>query len=210
MTTLFEYWRSSASYRVRIALNMLGLPYDHRSVDLLKGEQNSAANFARNRQGLVPTLVIDGFTLTQSMAIIEYLDETRGPMFLPTDPTGRARVRALAYAIAMEIAPVCNLSVRTYAQAASGKAILADDWQTHFMRQGLASFEKMLDHPVTGQFCHQDQPGMADLCLVPQIYNARRLGIDLAQYPKIGAIMDRLEIIPAIIAAHPDLNKPKG
>jgi maleylacetoacetate isomerase len=117
---LYDYWRSSAAYRVRIGLNLLGLAHDSIPVDLLTKAHRSAANLARNPQGLVPTLMIDGVTLTQSLAILEYLNETRAAGFLPSDALGRARVRALAYAIAMEVAPVCNLSVRTHAAAISG------------------------------------------------------------------------------------------
>ena len=137
MIQLYDYWRSSAAYRVRIALNLLGLAYDSLPVDLVKGEQRLAANTARNPQGLVPTLVMDGLTLTQSLAILEYLEDTRGGL-LPRDAPGRARVRALSYAIAMEIAPVCNLSVRNHV-ASLTDAITADDWQRHYIIKGLTA-----------------------------------------------------------------------
>lgn len=204
---LYDYWRSSASYRVRIGLNMLGLPYETHSVNLVAGEQGQPENLARNPQGLVPTLEIDGLTLTQSLAILEYLHDTRGGL-LPSDPAGRARVRALANAIAMEIAPICNLSVRTHVAALTHGATTADDWQRHYIGKGLAAFEAMLDHPGTGRFCHGDAPSIADLCLVPQVYNAERVGIDVTSFPRIARIMAELAQIPAVAAAHPDRVKP--
>ena len=205
MIQLFDYWRSSAAYRVRMALNLLREPYDSLPVDLVKGEQRSPEHLARNPQGLLPTLIIDGLTLTQSLAIIEYLAETRGGL-LPTDPAGRARVRALSYAIAMEIAPICNLSVRNH--AASLGNISAEDWQRHYIGKGLTAFEPMLHSPSTGRFCHGDQISMADLCLIPQIYNAERVGIDVTSYPQITRIMANLSEDPAVAAAHPDRHKP--
>jgi maleylacetoacetate isomerase len=203
---LYDYWRSSAAYRVRIALNLLEQPYTAIPVDLLQGAHRSPENRARNPQGLVPTLEVDGLTLTQSLAIIEYLNETRHAAFLPTDPAGRAHVRALAYAIAMEIAPVCNLSVRTYAAGVSGGLITADDWVRHFMPSGLMAFEAMVQGD--GTYCHGNQISLADICLVPQIYNARRLNLDLTPMPRIRAIMGALEQVPAIAAAHPDRHAP--
>lgn len=206
--TLYDYWRSSAAYRVRIALGLLNLPYTSVAVNLLVGSHRAVENLSRNPQGLVPTLEIDGLMLTQSVAILEYLDETRAAGFLPKDIPGRARVRALSYAVAMEIAPVCNLSVRNFAAKESGGAITSDAWQVHFMQLGLAAVERMLDHPATGRFCHGNKVSMADVCLVPQMYNARRSNIDLAAYPQITRITEHLEAIPAIAAAYPDLHKP--
>ena len=206
MITLYDYWRSSAAYRVRMALNLLGLPYTSIPVNLLTGEHLGAENLARNPQGLVPTLKIDGLTLTQSLAIMEYLDETRGGL-LPRDAPGRARVRALSYVIAMEIAPVCNLSVRTHVSQI-GSQISADDWVRHYMRKGLNSFEIMLNDPATGAFCHGDTVTMADLTLVPQLYNFERSGLDINEFPRIAGITARLRALPEIAAAHPDRVKP--
>lgn len=207
MTTLYDYWRSSASYRVRIALNLLGLGYVPVPVNLIEGAQRAPENLARNPQGLVPSLDIDGMMLTQSLAIIEYLNDTHGGL-LPEDAPGRARVRALSYAVAMEIAPVCNLSVRNHVAALTGGGMTADDWQRHYIGAGLAAVERMLDQPQTGVFCHADAVSMADICLVPQVYNARRVGLDVTSWPAIARIMARLETIPAVQAAHPDEVKP--
>jgi maleylacetoacetate isomerase len=207
MTVLYDYWRSSAAYRVRMALNLLDLPYTSVPVDLVAGAQSGADNLARNPQGLVPTLLIDGMTLTQSLAIIEYLNETRGGL-LPTDPAGRARVRALSFAIAMEIAPICNLSVRNHAAKIGAPGYSADDWTRHYMFKGLKSFEIMLDHPATGLYCHGDDVSMADLNLVPQIYNFERAGLDISPFRRIAAIAGRLRALPQIAAAHPDRVKP--
>ncbi len=206
---LYDYWRSSAAYRLRIGLGFLGLGWRAVPVNLLAGEHRAAANLARNPQGLVPTLELDGLTLTQSLAILEYLNETRGAGWLPEEAAGRARVRALAHAIAMEIHPICNLSVARFAVENSGCGITMESWMAEFIPRGLAGFEALLGHPATGGFCHGDSPGLADICLVPQLYNARRWGIDLAPYPRLSAIAARLDAIPAIAAAHPDRHKPE-
>lgn len=210
MITLYDYWRSSAAYRVRIGLNLLGLDYTPVPVDLVAGAQRSADNLARNPQGLVPTLMIDGQTLTQSVAILEYLNDTRAAGFLPDDPAGRARVRALTYAVAMEIAPICNLSVRSHVARISGGTVTADDWQRHYIVQGLQALDRMLDHPATGPYCHGDRISLADICLIPQIYNARRVGFDVASCVHVAPIVARLEAHPAFAAAHPDRHQPKG
>lgn len=203
MTRLYDYWRSSASYRVRMALHLLEIPYETVTVDLLAGEQHSAENRARNPQAMVPTLEIDGLRLTQSLAIMEYLEDTRGGL-LPQDPPGRARVRALAHAVAMEIAPICNLRVRGHVERASGGVVTAEAWQRHFITEGLAAIEALLTHPATGRFCHGDRVSMADLCLLPQLYNAGRLGLDLRPHPALRRIAGELGQIPALAKAHPD------
>jgi maleylacetoacetate isomerase len=206
-TVLYDYWRSSASYRVRIALNLLELPHETRVVDLQKGEQTDTDNLARNPQGLVPALRIDGHMLTQSLAIIEYLNETRKAGFLPDDELGRQRVRALAYAIAMDIHPVCNLRVAKHAVSLGGSATM-EGWMQHFIALGLAGVEGLLSNGPAGSYCHGDSVTLADICLVPQIFNARRWGVDVDAFPRIEALCARLEILPAFAAAHPDKVKP--
>ncbi|WP_426238995.1 maleylacetoacetate isomerase [Pararhizobium sp. DWP1-1-3] len=210
-TVLFDYWRSSASYRVRIALNMLAIPYSSVPVDLLAGEHKQAEHLARNPQGRVPALQIDGHMLTQSLAIIEYLSETRqNTSLLPSDPLGRQRVRTLSYAIAMDIHPTCNLGVVFHVmQQASDPEAARSAWMRKFIGEGLQAFERLLDHPTTGDFCHGDKPSMADLCLVPQIYNARRWNVDLTVCPRAVAIADKCAALPAFVAAHPDQAAPK-
>lgn len=205
-TVLYDYWRSSASYRVRIALNSLGESYRSVPVDLLAKAHKAPEHLARNPQGLVPVLDIDGERFTQSLAIIEYLAETRaGAGFLPSDAVGRQRVRMLSYAIAMDIHPVCNLGVTSYvmANAEDGEAARRN-WMRKFIGEGLAAFERLLDHPATGLFCHGDNPTMADFCLVPQVYNARRWEVDLAACPHLVAIDQHCAEIEAFARAHPD------
>jgi maleylacetoacetate isomerase len=204
---LYDYWRSSAAYRLRIALNLLGLAYERRVVDLLAGEQRSSENLTRNPQGLVPTIEIDGLTLTQSLAVLEYLDETRGARFLPQDPSGRARVRMLSYAVAMEIHPVCNLRVAQHAVGLGGGATMKG-WMQHFITLGFEGLEALLRAGGESAFCHGDTVTMADICLVPQVHNARRWGVDLAGFTRISAIAARAEALPAFAAAHPDRVSP--
>lgn len=204
---LYDYWRSSAAYRVRIGLNLLGLSWQSAVVDLLAGDQRGAGNLARNPQGLVPTLEIDGLALTQSLAILEYLDETRQAGWLPRDPARRARVRALAYAVAMDIHPICNLHVVRHATALGGTT---EGWMQHFISAGFAGLEGLLAEHPAGRFCVGDEVTLADLCLVPQVFNARRWAVDLTPYPRIAAINAKLTAIPAFAAAHPDRVKPGG
>lgn len=207
MTTpvLYDYWRSSASYRVRIALNLLGLEYEAVSINLLAKEHKAPEHLARNPKGAVPVLDIDGLRLTQSLAIVEYLEETRpGAQLLPSDPAGRARVRALCYAIAMDIHPICNLGpVAHVLELTGGGDAVRSDWMKKFIGEGLAAVEKLLDHPATGRFCHGDQPTMADLCLVPQVYNAKRWEADIASFSRINAIVAECARLAAFEAAYP-------
>ena len=185
---LYNYFRSSAAYRVRIALHLKGLAFDYIPVHLTKGEQRNAAYLALNAQALVPTLVDDAVTLPQSLAIIEYLDERYPqPPLLPATPIERARVRAIALAIACDIHPLNNLRVLQYLTrtlAASEDAKNA--WYRHWVDTGLSALEAQLaGNAATGAFCHGNAPTLADICLVPQLANARRFGIALDTYPTL-------------------------
>jgi maleylacetoacetate isomerase len=205
---LYDYWRSSASYRVRIALNLAGIPYRAVPVDLVKREHKSTEHLARNPQGLVPALHIDGQLFTQSLAIIEYLDETRGLGLLTADPASRVRVRAVAHAIAMDIHPVCNLGVVNHVIELAGKPDeTRKAWMKKFIGEGLEAVETMLS-ALPGPLCFGDRPTLADICLVPQVYNARRWGANIPGCARINGAMDRLEMISAFAAAHPDKHQP--
>ena len=200
----YDYWRSSASYRVRIALNLLGLEADYRPVNLLTRAHLEDDYLKLNPQGLLPAVIIDGKTLTQSLAIIEYLDASvPDSELLPDDLDGQYRVRQLSYAIAMEIHPVCNLSVVKHVSDLTGGG---DEtkvaWMRHFIGKGLAAFEDLLDE--NGPFCHGSTPTMADCCLIPQIYNAERWGVDLSGYPKIARVVAACNALDAFKDAHPD------
>lgn len=206
---LFDYWRSSAGYRVRIALESLGLAYRRVSVDLVAGAQRSPEHRARNPQGLVPALMIDGQTLTQSLAIIEYLSETRPEArFLPADPLGRQRVRTISCAIAMEIHAVCNSGVVGHVMEITGGGDkVRVGWMKKFIGEGLTAVEALLDNPATGTFCHGETPTMADFCLVPQVYNAERWGVDIAGLERVRRIAQTCLALPVFKAAHPDMVK---
>ena len=205
---LYDYWRSSASYRVRIALNVLEIGYKTVSINLLEGEQRSPDYLALNPQGFVPTLVIDGKTLTQSLAIIEYLAELRPECgLIPMDIADRQHVRALAYAIAMDIHPICNMHVAAHVMTIAGKAEAREEWMKHFIANGLRKLESMLGE-FDGEFSFGDQPTMADLCLVPQVYNARRWGADMADFQRIVDIDGKCAKLPAFQTAHPDRVRP--
>ena len=184
---LYTYFRSSAAFRVRIALNLKGLAYEPAFVHLAKGEHRAPGYGALNPQALVPTLDDSGKLLTQSLAIIEYLDEThpRHPL-LPKDAPGRARVRSLAMLIACEIHPLNNLRVLQHLRRALGQnEEQVNGWYRHWIADGLARFEADLANaPGPGRYCHGDAPTMADCCLVPQIFNAQRYQCDTAAYPE--------------------------
>ena len=203
---LYDYWRSSAAYRLRIALNHKGIAYDAVQVNLVSGEHRETANMVRNPQGLVPALEIDGRMLTQSLPIMEYLDETRpeAPL-IPAEPGLRHHVRAVSCAIAMEIHPVCNLSVARHAAGLSGAEDAMGAWMRHFIPKGLAGVEELVSRGPEGAYCAGDAVTMADICLVPQFYNARRWEVDLSPYPRLCAIEARCATLDAFRAAHPDL-----
>ncbi|WP_333681862.1 maleylacetoacetate isomerase [Dyella sp.] len=206
---LYSYWRSSAAFRVRIALNLKGLHYETRAVHLVRdgGEQHSPAYVALNPQQLVPALVDDDKVMTQSMAIAEYLDEIHPhPPLLPADAAGRARIRALAQIIGCDIHPIGNLRVLQQIGSQFG----ADDeqkgiWMRHWIVAGFQALETMLaNHKETGRYCHGDTPGLADLCLVPQVYNARRWKTPLDDYPTILRIDAACMALDAFKAAMPE------
>lgn len=205
---LHNYFRSSTSTRLRAALNLKGLPYEYVAHHLRKGEHRAAAYLAINPQGLVPSLVLgDGTVLTQSLAIIEYLDEVHPePPLLPKAAVERARVRALACAVACEIHPVNNLRVLGYLKSAFG----ADDeataaWFRHWVDETFAPLENMLaEDSKTGRFCHGNMPGLADVCLYAQVLNNRRFNVDMSHYPTIGRIFDACAALPQFERAAPD------
>lgn len=205
MITLYDYWRSSASYRVRIALGLAGLTWRGVQVDLAAGENREAPHMGRNPQGLVPVIEIDGHRFTQSLAIIEYLDETRGLGLLPPTPADRARVRAIAHAIAIDIHPICNLGTARFAVDRSNGGLTLEAWMQEFIGRGLAAVEAMIDG---GDTCWGDGITLADLCLVPQVYNAGRWGVDLGGLPRVRRVASALERHPAFAAAHPDRARP--
>ncbi|MGB6155608.1 maleylacetoacetate isomerase [Castellaniella sp.] len=209
MRTLYSYFRSSAAYRVRIALGLKGLDYRIAPVHLLKdgGEQHGTVYRQINPEGLVPTLDDDGTLLTQSLAIIEYLDEVYdGPRLLPSDPLARARVRALAQLVACDIHPLNNLRVlRWMAHDMRLEKPVRDDWYRHWVTTGFKALEARLLASNTGLFCEGDAPGLADCCLVPQVYNARRYDIDVQTYPTIARIAAHCNTLPAFQAAHPEV-----
>ena len=206
---LYDYFRSSAAYRVRIALNLKGVVPDERTfVHLRMGNQRAQDYLALNPQGLVPALALDdGLVLTQSLAIIEYLDETHpDPPLLPVAPPSRARVRAIALAIACEIHPLNNLRVLNYLIGTLGVAReQKDGWYKYWVDVGFEALEKKLaQERETGVFCHGNEPTLADVCLVPQIANARRFGIDLSPYPTLTRIEAACLALPAFAAAAPE------
>ena len=206
---LYSYWRSSAAYRVRIGLNLKALAYDIVPVHLVRdgGEQHSESYRATNPQQLVPVLQHGFRTLRQSLAILEYLDEMwPEPALLPATARDRQRVRALAQLVACDIHPLNNLRVLQYFEREwHVPQPERDEWVRHWITEGLAAFEAMLvDHPSTGTFCDGNVPTIADCSLIPQLYNARRFGIDLAAYPTIVGIERACLALEAFDAARPE------
>ncbi len=208
MITLIDYWRSGTSHRTRIALHLKGLAFTHETVDLRAGAQRDAAYTDKNPQGLVPCLIVDGAALTQSPAILEWLEETHpNPPLLPRDLLGRARVRAIAAAVACDIHPLGNLRVLNYlrgelAQNESAVAAFARRW----IEDGFAAIEKLLATGPGGPWAWGAAPSLADCHLVPQLYAAQdRYGVALS--PRLAEIAAMAEAHPAFIAAHP-LNQP--
>ncbi|HYC65528.1 MAG TPA: maleylacetoacetate isomerase [Reyranellaceae bacterium] len=205
---LIGYFRSSAAYRVRIALNLKGIAVDHESRHLRKGEHTAPDYVAINPQKLVPALVTDsGDVLSQSLAILEYLEETHpNPPILPKDPVGRARVRSLALILAADVHPIQNLRVMGYIR----KNYKQDDdgafaWSRHWIETGFEAYEATVaKDKKTGAFSHGDSPTIADLCLVPQVFNAARFKVDMAKYPTIRRINETCLRLPAFDAARPE------
>ena len=203
---LYDFWRSSASYRVRIALNVKGIAYRSVPINLTKGVQTEAEYTAVNPQGLVPELAIDGLLLTQSLAIIDYLDaQYKDPPMVSSDPAERSRTLAQALLIAADIHPINNLRVLNYLRSELGQGEDAiNTWYRHWIGTGFAALE--LQAPASGLF-GGDRPNMADVCLVPQMANARRFDTPLEAYPKLAAIDATLCALPAFAAAAPDAVK---
>ena len=202
---LHDYFRSSAAYRVRIALNLKGVEYDHHIVNLAHGDQRMAAFRATNPQGLIPALEIDGLVLTQRLAICDYLDATHeANPFVPSDPAARAHVLALALSVACDIHPLNNLRVLYYLTGElKVEQAAKDEWYRHWVRDGLAALET-LAAPGARTFLVGDAPTLADICLIPQLYNARRFAVDLAPFPTLRRVDETASAHPAFAAAHPD------
>ena len=203
---LYNYFRSSASFRVRIALALKGIAYDYVPVHIARGDHKLPAFTDKAVEGLVPLLELDdGTRLTQSMAIIEYLDELQpAPALLPADALGRARVRALSQIVACEIHPINNLRVLKYLS----KELKVDEeakntWYRHWVRTGLESFERQLQQQPASRFCHGDAPTLADCCLVPQIFNGQRFNTPLDGLPRTMAAFDACMALPAFQQAQP-------
>ena len=207
MIRLYGYWRSSAAYRVRIALALKGLTYESVEVNLLAGEQRDAAFRAHNPQGLVPALEIDGTVIGQSLAIIDYLDALYpDPPLVPRDPLARARVLGQALVIAADIHPITNLRVlQRLAGQFDADQPAKDDWYRHWIAEGFTALEALAGD---GPFLGGGAPNLADVCLVPQMYNARRFALPLDAYPKLVAADAAAQAIPAIAAVAPDRVKP--
>jgi len=203
--TLYGYFRSSAAYRVRIALNLKGLAYAQAPVSLLRGEQRSADYLALNPQGLLPALLDKGVLLTQSLAICEYLDEAYpdSARLLPDGAVLRAQVRAVAQAIACDIHPLNNLRVLNYLKTELGQGEeTRNGWYRHWVATGFAALEQQLAASA-GRYCFGDELTLADVCLLPQVFNAQRFGVDMGAYPLLARIAANLEQVPAFADAQP-------
>jgi maleylacetoacetate isomerase/maleylpyruvate isomerase len=202
---LYTYFRSSAAFRVRIALNLKGLAYDPIFVHLPKGEHKKPEYSGVSAQALLPTLVDDGAALSQSLAIIEYLDEKHPkPPLLPKDAHGRARVRSLSLLVACEIHPLNNLRTLQYLKRQLGQnEEQINTWYRHWVGDGLAKLEADLSKAGSGKFCHGDTPTMADCCLVPQIFNAKRYDCDLSPYPTVMRVFNECMKLEAFDRAQP-------
>jgi maleylpyruvate isomerase len=203
---LYDYFRSSAAFRVRIALNLKGLAAERRFIHLRRGEQRAPAYLEMNPQGFVPMLVVGDTRLTQSLAIIEYLDERHpSPPLLPAAPEDRAWVRAAALSIACDIHPINNLRVLKYlSKDLEIDEPRRDEWYRHWVREGFDALESQLVARGPGPYCAGAAPTLADICLVPQVANARRLQVDLSPYPRIRAVDEALLKLDAFAAAQPE------
>jgi len=203
---LYGYWRSSASYRVRIALALKGVEVDHIAVNLRDGEQNGAAHMSRNAQGFVPVLELeDGTQLTQSLAIMDYLDATfREPALMPADAVLRSKILAASLVIASDISPIQNLSVLNYIKAEHGQdGEGAKKWAAHWITQGFSALEKIAQTFDTPYLMTQE-PRFFECCLIPQTYNARRFDVNMDRFPKLKAIDALCREYPAFIKAAPE------
>lgn len=205
---LYDYWRSSASYRVRIALNLKGVAYDSVPVNLLDGSQRAAANRARNKQGFVPTLEVDGTPLVQSLAIIDFLDANfPDPPMVSSDPLARAGQLARALVIAADIHPIDNLRVLKRLESQFGADQAAkDEWYRHWVIEGLDALAAMA--PAGDGFLGGAGPDISDVCLVPQLYNAARFGLESSRWPRLAAAEAAMLALPAVRAAAPEAVKP--
>jgi maleylpyruvate isomerase len=205
---LYTLFRSSAAYRVRIALNLKRLRYESVPKALVKGEHRLPDYLSVNPQGLIPALETDGVVLSQSLAIIEYLNERHPePPLLPETPLGRAHVRSIALAIACDIHPLNNLRVLNYLRSQFGQSEEGvNAWYRHWVTEGFRGLElQVARHSTNGNFCHGDAVSIADVCLVPQVFNARRFNVDLTSFPTITSISTHLESLPEFAAARPEV-----
>ena len=207
---LYDYWRSSASYRVRIALNLKGIAHERVPVNLLEGEQRSDEYRARNPQGLVPMLELDGMRITQSLAIMDALDHhVREPRLVPEGLAARSHVIAMALAIACDVHPLNNLRVLKYLSRIGVEQDARDEWYRHWVAEGFDALEAMAA-PRAGAFLYGDAPTLADICLVPQVYNARRFDMTLERWPTLARADANAQKLDAFATAHPDRVAPEA